>query len=76
MHDVNNGWQYPIYAADSGGEGIEKWTNEDHGNGDPEAVFDIFQMYDNQVFLNMLGYFAHEGFHAFQGAFWDVYATL
>ena len=77
MHNQNNGWQYPIYGqGDNINIGIEKWTNEEHGDGDPNAVFDIFRLYETGGDLEFLAYFAHEGFHAFQGNMWDMYASI
>eukprot|EP00542_Grammatophora_oceanica_P009312 CAMPEP_0194045284 /NCGR_PEP_ID=MMETSP0009_2-20130614/16644_1 /TAXON_ID=210454 /ORGANISM="Grammatophora oceanica, Strain CCMP 410" /LENGTH=1281 /DNA_ID=CAMNT_0038690103 /DNA_START=137 /DNA_END=3979 /DNA_ORIENTATION=+ len=76
MHDHNNGWQYPIYGGNTGlDDGIEKWEVEKHGNGDPQAVFDIYDIYSTEAFLPLMDYFSHEGYHAFQGTFWDTYGT-
>ena len=77
MHNQHNGWQFPIYG-EGNGIGIEKWTNDATGDvfdRDVDAVFDIFRVYEAGGPLDFLTYFSHEGFHAFQGNFWDVYAS-
>jgi len=71
LHNINNGWQYPIY-----GETLPKWIFDVHGN-DEGATFDLNFMYQNRATWagEKLTYVAHELFHGVQLNLSTMYAA-
>ena len=71
MHNLNNAWQHPIW-----GGALGKWTVEENGLGDPNAVFDLGDLYKTRGGeWAGLTFIVHEMFHGTQGSMIPTFDT-